>query len=88
MDWGFSNLQLWFLLFGLLFSHPDCFRVNQIIFYCDRNPYELGRQKRFMYIEKYVLMLILDRYCCIWVTLTRKIEWLKYKYKRYTFPFT
>ena len=31
-DCSFYNIQLQFSLFDLLFSQPDCFRVNEIIF--------------------------------------------------------
>ena len=41
-----------------------------------------------MYDEKSALKLTFDSYCCIWVTLTCKREWVKYKYEKYTFPFT
>ena len=41
-----------------------------------------------LYDEKFASMLTLDSYCCIWVTLTCKREWVKCKCERYTFPFT
>ena len=43
-DWDFHNLQLYFSLFELLSSQPDCFRVNEIIFIMIKILITLGDQ--------------------------------------------
>ena len=74
--------------FRFTFQSPGLPSSKSNYFHYDRNPYEFGRRKRLIYIKKSALMLTLDSYCCIWVTLTGKREWVKYKYERCTFAFT